>query len=125
MVGVGRAAQYADCNRARNVGQASFAGAAVKMTPINYPEHQMNSPGIPDLVGMIRTMMSAYVPYMLLAPFLITNFKQGLQLIGDSLNGRQTRSASLVGVAITCLNIFLGWSSYCGLLESIRNHFVS
>ncbi len=27
----------------------------------------MNSSGIPDLVGMIRTMMSAYTPYMLLA----------------------------------------------------------
>ncbi len=76
----------------------------------------MNSSGIPDLVGMIRTMMSAYTPYMLLAPFLITNFKQGLQLIGDGLTGRQRRSASLLGVAITCLSIFLGWSSYCSLL---------
>jgi hypothetical protein len=61
-------------------------------------------------------MMSAYTPYMLLAPFLITNFKHGLQLIGDGLDGRQRRSASLLGVAITCLSIFLGWSSYCSLL---------
>ncbi len=76
----------------------------------------MNSSGIPDLVGMIRTMMSAYTPYMLLAPFLVTNFKQGLQLIGDGLNGSQRRSASLLGMAITCFSLSLGWSSYCSLL---------
>jgi len=76
----------------------------------------MNSPGIPDLVGIIRTMMPACTPYMLLSPFLITNFKQGLQLIADGLNGRQKRSASLLGVSITCLSIFLGWSSYRSLL---------
>jgi hypothetical protein len=116
VVSVGPAQKHADFSRASNVGPASFAGPAIKITPVNYPEQQMSSSGIPDLVAMIRAMMSAYTPFMLLAPFLITNLKQGLQLIGDGLNGRQRRSASLLGVAITCLSIFLGWSSYCSLL---------
>ena len=76
----------------------------------------MNSPGIPNLVGIIRTMMPACTSYMLSACFLITNFKQGLQLIADGLNGSQRRSASLLGVSITCLSLSFGWSSYCSLL---------
>jgi hypothetical protein len=64
-------------------------------------------------------MISAYTPYMLLAPFLITNFKQGLQLIGDGLNRRQSRSASLLGVAITCLRKFLG-CAWCSMTHRRR-----
>lgn len=76
----------------------------------------MNTTPTIDLASSLTGMVYEFVPYMLIAMTVSTNFRTGIVLMTDAIRGSRLRRDGLLGLTIVFLNGLLGWASYCSLI---------